>query len=427
MRNLSKLRLLEYSINNDTMTISVVGFRAHDVVYDFINIMSYCVKNDIKKVILDFDKYEDKTYPNVILPFTGLMDLCREEFEMTFDVQNLHQENLIKTGFPESFNVTDDLASISKNAFHKIIQFRDSKDVNIIVESVFKQLEKKFTFPPGVLEGANWALSEVMDNVIQHASAHMAYVMIQSHKDTKALNITVFDNGQGIYNSLKTSPEYADKIHNHLEAIQLSLNKNVTRNREIGQGFGLWGLTGIIDENGGELTIASGTGFVQRRNREFYTHNYGFSISDRLLTTRVDVRIIYDTYLNMEKVFSGYKTYDFVTRDAEKYEDENSLYIVFPLKDSGGIRTRKDGQEVRNKIINLHTLNGRPVKVDFTGVDLRVSSSFVDEVVAKLFEIYGGEQFKQKFKIVGTSDFTNNLIKNAIETRTAASVAKILT
>ena len=42
--------------------------------------------------------------------------------------------------------------------------------------------KETFTFPPGLLEGANWALSEVMDNVLQHSSSSHSYVMMQPSK-----------------------------------------------------------------------------------------------------------------------------------------------------------------------------------------------------------------------------------------------------
>ncbi|MCX5775358.1 MAG: DUF4325 domain-containing protein [Firmicutes bacterium] len=427
MGQLTKIKLLKYKNNGDSFSIVVSGFQSIDVVNDFIALLEHCRKLHISTIVLDFSNYTDKIFPNVIVPFKGIMDYFSGQFGFVFNVVNLTFTNLLKTGFPKSLNIFKDSESLTKDIFHRIVEFKTTEEIHSILESVFTQLQKRFTFPPGVLAATNWGLSEVMDNVIQHASASSGYVMLQITQKSKTLNMTVFDNGQGIYNSLKGAPEYAHQLRTHLEAIELSLHQNVTRNPKIGKGYGLWGLTRIIDENGGFLCLSSGSGSVSRQNGLNTVRNRNLFISDECLTTKVDIGIIYNTYLDMHKVFGDYETYEYVNRNVEKYEDEQSEFIVFPLAKESGFRTRTDGEIVRNKIINFYNISGKPVKIDFTGITEKVTSSFVDEVIAKLYDAYGFDVFHSRFRIVGNDDYLNILIKQTIDTRTVSNISKLLT
>ena len=83
-----------------------------------------------------------------------------------------------------------------------------------------------------MLDSIEWALNEVMDNVIQHSNSSHGYVMGQLHTNRKYIAFTVFDTGQGIYNSLRQS-EHAPR--NSIDAITLAIKEEVTRDKKIGK------------------------------------------------------------------------------------------------------------------------------------------------------------------------------------------------
>lgn len=419
--------VLKREIKDNRIILYITGFNSKALIADFIRILLESEKLKINEVTIDFSEYKNRTFPNVILPIKGIISYYESEKNYKFNFVELNYSRLIQTGFPNHHTVGSDLILLEQDIFDKIISFKTSEELNAIIELVFEQFKEKFAFPPGVLQGANWGLSEVMDNVIQHSISRSSYVMVQVHNKRQTLVFTVYDNGQGIYNSLKKSEQHKNKIKSHLGAIKLSINKNITRNPAIGAGFGLWGLRRIILENKGILRITSGkASLIIDKEKEITQENLLF-FSDKSLTTLIEIELRYDNYINLKNVFGDYETYDYVTRVAEKYENETSNFLEFYLSNEKGVRTRTDGEITRNRIINLQNINNKPIKIIFDQVTEKVTSSYIDEVIAKLYEIYGAVKFDKSIKLVGTDDYVNLLIRKAIEVRTLKSLSKLLT
>ena len=84
--------------------------------------------------------------------------------------------------------------------------------------------------------------------------------------------------------------------------------------------------------------------------------------------------------------------------------------------------SRPAGTPVRNKLQNLLAMfGGKRIVIDFDGVPI-VSSSFADEVFAKLFVELGQMGFMRAFEFANASPTVQALIDRAIEQRTKEHV-----
>lgn len=82
----------------------------------------------------------------------------------------------------------------------------------------------------------------------------IGYVMGQMHREKKRINLCVADCGVGIYGSLKNSKHCP---RNAIDGVTMALQEKITRDENIGQGNGMWGLGRIVTENGGTFEIQS--------------------------------------------------------------------------------------------------------------------------------------------------------------------------
>ena len=255
-----------------------------------------------------------------------------------------------------------------------------------------------------------------MDNVIQHSSVSCGYVMGQITNDKNHLSICVFDNGIGILNSFKGSQYTPEKSS---DAITLALRKGVTRDCEIGQGNGLWGLSEILKENNGSLTIKTGGGQYSVSGNEAPRINnikadqfYG---SNRYLTTMIDFQLNNKKNICLDKIFNDRMPVQLWLEDMENADGEHEILLS---KEKWGTGTRSGAQKIRNKAENVLIQGKTRVVFDFKDVYV-VSSSFSDELFGKLIEKYGFVGFQKAFRIANTSKTQENIINKSVLMRMA--------
>jgi hypothetical protein len=220
-------------------------------VSSFIKAVHFGKKAGFEEFNVDFSKTKT-AYPNASVPIAGLIDYYNYNGVPIREIGQSSIVNAIHLLDPISLKSEDELSSM--NSLNKIFKFTDSNHVFWLVNAMLEELNSSDKFEKGVLEGLEWCLNEVMDNVIQHSDSNCGFVMGQIHKSTKHVAFTIFDAGRGIYNSLKNS------IHNPrnpIDALTLSLQEGVTRDKKVGQGNGMYGLRRIIEHNEGRLTLTS--------------------------------------------------------------------------------------------------------------------------------------------------------------------------
>lgn len=356
------------------------------VVTEFISKLNNSLTNNYKDIVLDFSRVEKQFYPSVLVPLAGLIDKLKGDGIST-TIQNFNHlwyENPFES---ELFSHKS-----SKSILNAIWRFNDENSYQYI-DSLFEELEKSDTFPKGVLKLCEWSLNEVIDNVLIHSGVSDGFIMAQLHRKTKHIAFCVFDTGIGIQRSFNEGNKY--RPTSQTDAIELAIQEGVTSNNLKGQGNGLFGLHSLVKHGDGRLTITSGDGCYHYTGQQPKTFQNLASYRKRNCHTCVDFVIDYSKELSIEKVLT-FNSIDYkpVNLRLERMENERGD-ILFNLKDLGeGTGTRPAAQKLKNRILNILNEEPRNIILDFKDVEV-ISSSYADELIAKLLVSLGLFQFNQ--------------------------------
>lgn len=274
------------------------------------------------------------------------------------------------------------------------------------------ELRKEDRFPEGTITSLMWSLNEVMDNVLIHSNSEYGYVMGQIHKSTKKIAFTVCDYGRGIFNSLRESQLHKPKTA--IDAITLAIQEEVTRDSNVGQGNGLFGLHSIISQGNGTLEIVSSGASYKTMGGKTSTHNYLPRRSSNTPGTIVDFQINYGNDISLDNAlkFRG-KDYTITNLYIENFDDDKG-HNFYSVKDhSGGTGTRESALRIKNEIMNLIKESRKPVILDFKEVAV-VSSSFADELIAKLLLELGLFQFNNLIILRGMNTQEQNILQRSV-------------
>lgn len=376
-------------IISDGNVITIKSLSNRNAVRQLIGILKY--GDRVKKWTVETDEVKGGVFPNAVVAIAGILDSLRAA-GYEFDIRGKYA-HLFKD-IPEYDHL------VKRSLMHRVWRFTNMS-INDIVKDYMTEVQKSDEFPKGFLQALEWSLNEVMDNVERHSKVDHGYVMCEIHKNSKQIAFAIFDAGQGIYNSFRNSKQSQYTPKNTLDAITLALQEEVTSNSEVGQGNGLYGLQSIIKQNNGSLTITSGNGMFQFENgitRSFV--NYPL-IPKLKPSTSVDFQLNYGSDVSLEDAlnFRG-KTHNLVYLNFEDMEDDMGN-IVYRIAERGeGTGTREAALRCKNEILNI--LKEKPTKIiiDFAGVNI-MSSSFADELIAKLFIDLGLFQFNKLISIIG--------------------------
>ena len=355
-----------------------------------------------------FGKSIQGIYPNAVVPIAGLIDFFRREKKVSIEGKS-YDSSLQAILTPYELPANKDSLS---HALNKIWKFQNGNDVYEIQTAIVNELRRMDVFADGVLEGIEWSINEIMDNVLNHSESPCGFIMGQLHKTSKHVAFTVYDAGIGIYNSLKNS------IHaprRNADALTMCIKAGVTRDKNVGQGNGMNGLFSLVKEGGGRLVITSGRDSYEfsdgnEKIRE-ETHQYP---SNQHLSTSIDFQLDYSQDISIEKVltFQG-KTFEFTNLYSESLENERGE-LVFKITDlSEGTGTRDSALRLKNEIVNLMKSHSQIAVLDFEGISV-ATSSFIDELVAKLLVELGLFQFNQRIKLTNMSPLIQQTLQKSV-------------
>jgi two-component sensor histidine kinase len=112
---------------------------------------------------------------------------------------------------------------------------------------------------------AKLCLKEVFQNAFQHARSETGvYACAHSDRARHMVRLCVMDKGVGIFRHLRSNPKY-ENVSDDLAAIRLVIQKGVSGVPQSFRGLGLYYLTKLLEDIGGELVMASGHGlFILR-------------------------------------------------------------------------------------------------------------------------------------------------------------------
>lgn len=354
-----------------------------------------------------------RTYPNVCVPLAALMDWYKSkglEFRCQFLGINNYVEHTCLTEPLQAENMMNSAELLFP--LDKVWKYNSAEGENALVTAVVNAIRENIEVEKGVINSIEWCLNEVMDNVLQHSISGIGYMMGQVHKEKKRVSLCVFDMGVGIYGSLKKSKHCPSTP---LDGLTMALQEKVTRDEDIGQGNGMWGLKRIIDDNGGNLTIESNSAVFRCRGEKTETKKVQNYVAGNFSNgTLVDFQLDISNSINIVNALNGYEPVDFWL---EEHETDDKLYFSIQ-KDSVGTGTRIAAKKLKNIIFNSLKEGNKRVILDFDGVNV-VSSSFADELIGKIIAEKGFIYFMHYFELKNVSPLNIGVINRSVEQRMA--------
>jgi anti-sigma regulatory factor (Ser/Thr protein kinase) len=147
-----------------------------------------------------------------------------------------------------------------------IVRLPTSPDAHADVLDRLNDLSKSTKLFAANRDAYRYLLSELIDNIYEHAGASHAFVMAQAYPKIGRIEASFMDDGRTIPTSLGegTGTAYApqDSFRAILDALDGRSSKGGGE-----RGYGLGSSTRIVNALGGEVLIVSGTGAVVVDNR----------------------------------------------------------------------------------------------------------------------------------------------------------------
>jgi anti-anti-sigma regulatory factor len=383
------------------------------VIPEFINSINRLIyKFEHKKVILDFSEVK-QIYPFPVVPVSAYIQYFKENNDIEFEFSNM-PKYLKNTNFENPKLPSKSSTNRYSNILDKIWTFNDGAEVNLLVNGIKNSIRKSIVCEKGILDAIDWGLNEVMDNVIQHSGINKGFVMSQVQKSSKNLNVCIFDYGHGIYNTLKNT-QYKPK--NAADAISLCVQEGVTRDKKIGQGNGLWGLYNMVTLNGGHLTIISGKGGLNfnQKDKEIYSYKDIILLNNKNQATNINFHLNLAKNISIKEALKGYELTDLFV---ESLENDYGQYIYKISEAASGTGTRQSAIAIKNEILNIQKQTQKPIALDFSNIGI-ISSSFADELIAKLIIDLGYYQFQNTFRLINMNPTIQSILHRSIGMRFA--------
>lgn len=268
------------------------------------------------------------------------------------------------------------------------------------------------------LGGIEWVLSEITDNVLNHADSTIGgLAQLAYYTQNKRIAFCVVDAGRGIFQSLR---EGFPLMGSDLEAVQQAVRTGVTRNKSVGQGNGLTGAQAIaLSAQEGQFRIVSGDADILWKPGPLEEI---FPMSSPFHGTLVDVQFSTAQPIELNRII-GESTrtpnYEHADTIELKYTSHGGSELIIRVIDEAvGRGTRIAGRQMRTKCSNLmHGEPGCVLVIDWSDVQV-VSSSFADEFVGKLFFEIGPTRFMARVRNINMNATVGQLIDRAILQRT---------
>lgn len=396
------------TVNRNGNIISIRGLNNPQILQDYTTALKTAIfKCGYQDIIVEIFNSRG-FFPNVVVPLCGINDYFQSQgVQFTVVENSLNLSNHVLSSHDPSVEPSELNKPLSK-----IWRFHNNQDINDVQNAIISELRKEEVFADGVLEGIEWSINEVMDNVLNHSEADCGYIMSQLHKNSKHVAFTIFDSGRGIYNSFRGSKHI---VRSNADALSLCLQEGVTRDPNVGQGNGMCGLFSLIKEGNGILNISSGRDTYSYRNGETtITQDSVCSISKKLGCTTVDFQLDYSKDISIDKVltFQG-RTFSFINLFIEDLEDDNGVLLFSVNKMAEGTGTRESALRLKNQIINSIKAQNKCAIIDFEGINV-VSSSFIDELIAKLLIDLGLFQFNRRISLRRMSPLLQKTLQKSV-------------
>lgn len=285
--------------------------------------------------------------------------------------------------------------------------------VNDVIDTMLRTVSRMERQDLAALE---WAVNEITDNVINHSESPIGgLVQVTYYSKRRRIEYTVADPGIGIPESLRRSPNPPES---DLDALDMAIREGVTRDKDFGQGNGLFGSYQISSLSDGDFMLHSGWASLIHNKGSLRTMRNTIQHAGTVVSATVNLAVpnLLERALKMKG--QVWVPVDFVETEFELHTD--GVVTVRLIEETKSFGSRTAGTPVRIKLGNISRMSpGLRIVVDFAGVPL-LSSSFADEVFGKLFVELGPMAFAQRFEFVNLIATSRQLIDKAILQRVNA-------
>ena len=372
--------------------------------------IEFVFKNPQTREVVLYFKERFRPFPNIVTPLACAIEHLRRNGRNVRTIETF--DELEDTSYLTPMAVASD-HPIEASPVGKVWRYETPAEINTLLDSTLRFLASRLQWERGTLHALEWSLYELLDNVFQHAQVQAGYFMFQIQQERRRLSYCIADQGRGIYASFSGSRV---RPGSPIDAITLAVQKGVTRDPDSNSGNGLWGASEIVAKSKGQLTISSGGAAL------YFNRVTGQSQSiPRVLVldhlrpgTFIDAQIDASVAVSMTDMFDHLASP--VDLRLENHEDDTGALRV-NLKDMRfGAGTRQSGNFTRAYVTNLLTQADAQVVLDFDGIGI-VSSSFADELVAKLRSQLGEEVFGKRIRFNGLNETNNVIVRSVLASR----------
>lgn len=372
-----------------------------------------------RALILDLSNVR-QVYPNGAVPFAAYLAFLRQSTDQRIAVRLPDDSRVHHIDVPLTVESYDRVGGDTLT--HSVWRYDTEADAQKLARMYMEALTDEVHCEEGVIDSINWCLYEVMDNVFAHSRAGSGYVMMQLHKAQRRCVIAVADTGIGIQRSLvETRSAPIDVLRNPSASIEFALEQGATSKGGQHQGNGLYGLRRAVEINGGTLNVTSGWGRWEFRDGEIRMKTDRSRVLADMndhQSTLVDWQLDCSRKVRIDEALGASPINDFL----EAIEDADGVYRVSVSEIEESLGSRKLGSEIRTRLENYMSAGAQYVTLDFKSVGV-VSSSFADEVLAKLASSMGELEYRRRVFVDNASPTNRALIERAIALRLAESEA----
>lgn len=280
--------------------------------------------------------------------------------------------------------------------------------VDRIMDVLMSSLDKMERKSLAALE---WSVSEITDNVLNHAQAAEGIVQASTFSESNAVEFVVADAGVGIPATLEEQDD--------AKALEKAIQEGVTRNSKTNAGNGLFGSYQIATRSGGAFELISGKAYlVSKSNEGLKLRNDHIPFRGTIVISKIDCsqpNVIEQALRFKNKIH--HPPYDYLEKKYEKEGEDDFIFVM--RKESSSFGSRESGKPIYHKLATLlRSSQGQRILIDFRDVAV-ISSSFADEVFGRLFVEFGPINFMSKIIFINSDDIISGLIDRAIMQRSA--------
>jgi hypothetical protein len=216
----------------------------------FQSYLTYCRVRQRYKRSGKLELRADFVFPTTLLPLAVLVAHCK---------QPVHATSAAVQGYVDWILHADD--PLAGDTYVPFVRLPKDPQLYLKVIKHLEDLSETTTLFAGNTDAYHYLLSELVDNIYEHARASRAYVMAQCYPRKRLIEASFMDDGMTISKSLETGTgtKYLPN-EAHKAIIDALGGKSAKGGGE--RGFGLRSSVRIANALGGEVLIVSGRGAV---------------------------------------------------------------------------------------------------------------------------------------------------------------------